>query len=316
MGPSTTGTWSPSSAAGVGRPTRARLRLGRDSGRARHRRNHHRAGRRVSLSAVWGLRGRQHERNQETAAATSPSTSRSARTSGPRSRRARTARWPGRRCSSTCRQATRRSRRLNTAAPVRGAVARGPLSAYRVRGGGHGESTTDLAWDGQAMICENGDLLASPAVRRRRRADRGRRRPRAAGRRPPDQEPLGRYAPRPPAAPGAHAPVPLRVRRRRAARSPAPAVERFPYVPSDPASRNERCEEVVPDPGGGTPDTAAGDRHREGRDRRLRRARLDPRADRRGARARPSRAAAGERARLHDARFATSAHTLAQRACA
>ncbi len=34
------------------------------------------------------------------------------------------------------------------------------LSAYVYSGSGEGESTTDLAWDGHAMVCENGDLLA------------------------------------------------------------------------------------------------------------------------------------------------------------
>jgi len=34
------------------------------------------------------------------------------------------------------------------------------LSAYLYAGSGPGESTTDLAWDGHAMICENGNLLA------------------------------------------------------------------------------------------------------------------------------------------------------------
>ncbi len=34
------------------------------------------------------------------------------------------------------------------------------LSAYLYSGAGSGESTTDLAWDGHALVCENGDLLA------------------------------------------------------------------------------------------------------------------------------------------------------------
>ena len=48
-----------------------------------------------------------------------------------------------------------------------------------------------------------------------------------------------------------------------------------------PASRNERCEEVYNIQVRGPGDAAAGDRHREGRDRRVGRPRLDPRADRR-----------------------------------
>ena len=34
------------------------------------------------------------------------------------------------------------------------------IAAYLYTAAGEGESTTDLAWDGQALICENGDLLA------------------------------------------------------------------------------------------------------------------------------------------------------------
>jgi NAD+ synthase (glutamine-hydrolysing) len=34
------------------------------------------------------------------------------------------------------------------------------VAAYLYSGAGPGESTTDLAWDGHAMICENGELLA------------------------------------------------------------------------------------------------------------------------------------------------------------
>jgi NAD+ synthase (glutamine-hydrolysing) len=34
------------------------------------------------------------------------------------------------------------------------------VAAYLYAGAGFGESTTDLAWDGQAIICENGKLLA------------------------------------------------------------------------------------------------------------------------------------------------------------
>jgi len=33
------------------------------------------------------------------------------------------------------------------------------ISAYIYTAAGAGESTTDLAWDGQALICENGDLV-------------------------------------------------------------------------------------------------------------------------------------------------------------
>jgi NAD+ synthase (glutamine-hydrolysing) len=122
------------------------------------------------------------------------------------------------------------------------------LSAYVFAASGLGESTTDLAWDGQALIFENGDLLAQ--ARRfcddeeliaadvdldRLQSDRMtissyadtigdlRERLRAVRRIEFDLHPH--------AAPS----TPRRLRRR---------VERFPYVPADPASRKERCEEV------------------------------------------------------------------------
>src|SRR3954453_21846709 len=119
------------------------------------------------------------------------------------------------------------------------------LAAYIYTAAGAGESTTDLAWDGQALICENGELITEAerfAVGEqliyadidlgrvasdrastnsfgdsmhdhRRRLARFRRIGFELGL--PDRE------------------VPLRR-----------TIERFPYVPADPATRNERCEEV------------------------------------------------------------------------
>jgi NAD+ synthase (glutamine-hydrolysing) len=119
------------------------------------------------------------------------------------------------------------------------------LAGYVFTAAGAGESTTDLAWDGQALICENGDLLAEAerfaideqlifadldlgrlAAERasmtsfgdaihdhRERLERFRRVPFALG--------VG----------GGRLPL-------------ARTVERFPYVPADPVSRGERCEEV------------------------------------------------------------------------
>ncbi len=119
------------------------------------------------------------------------------------------------------------------------------ISVYIYTAAGLGESTTDLAWDGQAMIHENGDrlveaerfaadeeLIFADVDLDRIVADRSttssygdsihdhRRRLRTMRR---VQFELG---------------LPTgetRLRRH---------VGRFPYVPSDPASRNERCEEV------------------------------------------------------------------------
>jgi NAD+ synthase (glutamine-hydrolysing) len=119
------------------------------------------------------------------------------------------------------------------------------VAAYIYAAAGAGESTTDLAWDGHAMIYENGVLLAESIrfapdeqlvvadvdlerlVQERMRmtsfndaAADHRDRVKAMRRVPIDFEV--------PAAP-----VPLRR-----------TIERFPYVPSDPAARDERCAEA------------------------------------------------------------------------
>jgi NAD+ synthase (glutamine-hydrolysing) len=122
------------------------------------------------------------------------------------------------------------------------------ISAYVYTAAGLGESTTDLAWDGQALIYENGDLLAqaerfaaeeelilADVDLDRIVSDRAStssfgdsihdHRDRLAGMRRVEFA-LGALSDRG-EAPG--------LRRE---------VARFPYVPSDPVSRNERCEEV------------------------------------------------------------------------
>jgi NAD+ synthase (glutamine-hydrolysing) len=119
------------------------------------------------------------------------------------------------------------------------------ISGYLYTAAGLGESTTDVAWDGQALICENGQVVAE-AERftdreelivadldldrilsdrmstssygdsihdHRRRLARMRRIEFELGL--PSQE--------------------IALERR---------VERFPYVPANPVSRNERCQEV------------------------------------------------------------------------
>lgn len=119
------------------------------------------------------------------------------------------------------------------------------IAAYLYSAAGSGESTTDLAWDGHGMIYENSRLLAETTrfasdeqlitadidierlVQERVRmtsfndaardlAERGRfmRRVAVPFELPPGQIPLQRQ------------------------------VERFPYVPSDPAARDERCYEA------------------------------------------------------------------------
>ena len=120
------------------------------------------------------------------------------------------------------------------------------LAAYLYSSAGMGESTTDLAWDGQAIVCENGELLAeSPrfvdeshlvtadvdlqrlAHERMRQTSFGqsaaRHQAQLAGFR------TVRFTAHVPAAEV----LPL-----------ARPVERFPYVPADTTQRDERCGEV------------------------------------------------------------------------
>jgi len=119
------------------------------------------------------------------------------------------------------------------------------IAAYLFSAAGVGESTTDLAWDGHAMIWENGTLLGesqrfadTPQLTvadvdlERLAADRMR------------QNSFGLSARR-------HA---EEVRRFRSVEFSLPLprgrialerrVARFPYVPDDPATRDARCEEV------------------------------------------------------------------------
>ncbi len=120
------------------------------------------------------------------------------------------------------------------------------LAAYLYSAAGPGESTTDLAWDGHALIYENGNLLAESrrfadqpqlvcseidlgrlAQERLRQTSFGQNRRQA-------QEELRRFRA-----------VETALELPRAGRLlPERACERFPYVPADPARRGERCSEV------------------------------------------------------------------------
>jgi NAD+ synthase (glutamine-hydrolysing) len=119
------------------------------------------------------------------------------------------------------------------------------ICAYLYSAAGPGESTTDLAWDGQALIYENDELLAeserfatedhwiaADVDLERLRQDRMRMTSfnDAAGRFRDRLREL-RRVPFEAGVPGG--PVPLRR-----------AVERFPFVPADPALRDERCYEA------------------------------------------------------------------------
>jgi NAD+ synthase (glutamine-hydrolysing) len=119
------------------------------------------------------------------------------------------------------------------------------VAAYLYSAAGPGESTTDLAWDGQALIYENGDLLAEAGRfagdeqvvladidLERLRQDRMR---------------LSSFSDT-----VADHREHLRMLRRvefefalpHSVVPPIRRVERFPYVPTDPALRDERCYEA------------------------------------------------------------------------
>jgi NAD+ synthase (glutamine-hydrolysing) len=119
------------------------------------------------------------------------------------------------------------------------------LAAYLYSAAGQGESTTDLAWDGHAVIYENGSLLAEskrflnePQIAvadvdlGRLQADRMRQNTfgGAALRHRAD---LARFR-------SVEFSLPMPTGRLALARR----VEKLPYVPSDAANRDRRCEEV------------------------------------------------------------------------
>jgi NAD+ synthase (glutamine-hydrolysing) len=119
------------------------------------------------------------------------------------------------------------------------------LAAYLYSAAGLGESTTDLAWDGHAMIYENGTLVAesrrfadAPQLALadvdldRLLADRMRQNTFGASIRRHAAE-VGRFrtVDVAMALPGGKVPLERKI-------------ERLPYVPSDPRTRDARCEEV------------------------------------------------------------------------
>ncbi|WP_306360654.1 NAD(+) synthase [Nocardia sp. CC227C] len=119
------------------------------------------------------------------------------------------------------------------------------MAAYLYSAAGHGESTTDMAWDGQALVCENGNLLAEgerfaeqPQLvtadidLHRLAADRLRMTS-FADNVHDHRDRLRRFRRIELDLPVPTGAVPLRRE-----------IPRFPYVPADPASRNERCAEV------------------------------------------------------------------------
>ena len=118
------------------------------------------------------------------------------------------------------------------------------LAAYAYASAGPGESTTDLAWDGHCLIAENGRLLAESARFEREPqllyADVDLQRLAHERLR---QTSFAQAASRHAAALSGFRRVRFRLAPHRATALNR-AIERFPYVPLDPASRDARCHEV------------------------------------------------------------------------
>jgi NAD+ synthase (glutamine-hydrolysing) len=120
------------------------------------------------------------------------------------------------------------------------------LAAYLYSGAGYGESTTDLAWDGHAVIYENGDLLAESRrfsyepqlicgeIDLERLAQERMRQGSFAQAAERHRDRLRRFRRVP-----ISLPLPQRGRL-----LPERHYERFPYVPSEPERRDARCAEV------------------------------------------------------------------------
>ena len=120
------------------------------------------------------------------------------------------------------------------------------LAAYAYASAGAGESTTDMAWDGQALIYENGEALAESERFQRRsqlitadidveRMARERMRQTSFGQSVRAHAELLRSFRTVSFRLGVDREQALPLRRQ---------VERFPYVPADHGRRDERCQEV------------------------------------------------------------------------
>jgi NAD+ synthase (glutamine-hydrolysing) len=120
------------------------------------------------------------------------------------------------------------------------------IAAYLYSAAGPGESTTDLAWDGHALICEGGYLLAESArfayqpqlVRAEIDLERlAQERMR--------QNTFGQAALRAREQLDSFRTIRCSLELPRGERLlPERRYERFPYVPADPATRDQRCAEV------------------------------------------------------------------------
>jgi NAD+ synthase (glutamine-hydrolysing) len=120
------------------------------------------------------------------------------------------------------------------------------LAAYLYTAAGPGESTTDLAWDGHALIAENGNLLAeterfahtprllTTELDLERLVSERMRQTSFGGSVLRHREAAGRFR---------AVAVPIELPRH-GRLVPERRWERFPYVPTDPATRDQRCAEV------------------------------------------------------------------------
>ena len=234
----------------------------------------------------------------------SSSTSRSARTCGCRSRRAPRPRSPARPCWPTCRGSPITIGRAEDRKLLGRSQSPRCLAAYVYAAAGEGESTTDLAWDGQTMIYEDGVLLAEterfPDGPRRAVADVDLDLLRA------ERAAHGHVRRQPPPARRAHRRVPAdRLPARPADGRPRPAPHRrpLPVRARRPGPPGPGLLRGLQHPGRRARAAAAGDRRPEGRHRRVGRPRLDPRPARRRPGDGPPRPAAQRHPRLHAARL-------------
>jgi len=120
------------------------------------------------------------------------------------------------------------------------------MAGYLYAGAGAGESTTDLAWDGQGLICENGRMLAGSRrfslepqlvcseIDLERLSQERMRQTSFAQTVRNHRDALSGFR-------TVWCPLELA---RRGRMLPERRPERFPYVPSNPAKRDERCAEV------------------------------------------------------------------------
>ncbi len=119
------------------------------------------------------------------------------------------------------------------------------IAAYLYTAAGPGESTTDLAWDGQAMIFENGNLLSESERFSRNpqiiygeidldRLVQDRMRVTGFGQNARDHRDRTSGFRR----------IPLEVPVPAGRLLPARVFPRFPYVPADPSKRDQRCYEA------------------------------------------------------------------------